>query len=292
MENSKFVISEGYRTIRPELAQYILEMANYGRQRPIYAHHVASLVDKIVSGSWVKGHAINFARLNGNLILVNGQHRLKAVVEANKAVEFMIVITNVKNEDELHRLYCSFDTGGRARTANDIILSSGICSEYNLSKTVSSALYMAANFIEDGFVMKSYVSDPKYRNIEYRMRCVYKWAPYAHYFDPIIKAADSNLQKKLRNSAILAVALLTFKYQTEKAVCFWSSLARQVNLTQDSPQFVLARYLRNTNFFAQTRNLSSIATAKAWNSFFYNRKIKQLRASETEKISIAGTPFE
>ena len=77
-------IRDGIQTITPKQAQYILDKLNGENKRPIAPHRVALYVDHVQSGSFAKGYPISFAKYKDELFLINGQHRLKAIVSTQK----------------------------------------------------------------------------------------------------------------------------------------------------------------------------------------------------------------
>jgi hypothetical protein len=75
-------------TITPDLAAHLLETANK-HNRAINARHVANLARMIEKGEWLlSGQTISF---DGNGRLIDGQHRLLAVVKANTPATFLVV---------------------------------------------------------------------------------------------------------------------------------------------------------------------------------------------------------
>lgn len=74
-------------TITPDKAQEWLDEHNYGN-RPISDSKVAMYARDIIHGDWFLTHECIAFDENGRL--TNGQHRLKAIIKANKAVEFYV----------------------------------------------------------------------------------------------------------------------------------------------------------------------------------------------------------
>jgi hypothetical protein len=75
------------KTITPAMAQYILENGNT-KNRPMNKHHVDSLAKEMSRGKWA---------LNGDTIcmnqgqLIDGQHRLAAVVKSGVSIQTFVV---------------------------------------------------------------------------------------------------------------------------------------------------------------------------------------------------------
>lgn len=100
--------------VTPNIAKSWL-MVNH-RNRPLHKHHVETLASAMKRGEWkVNGEAVKFTK---DGFLVDGQHRLQAVVMADCCAE-MLVIRGIQQE--------AFDTmdQGSKRTAGDILAVKG-----------------------------------------------------------------------------------------------------------------------------------------------------------------------
>lgn len=98
-------------TITPEKAMHWLETANL-RNRPISQNHINKLASDMKSGEWELSHeAIAF---DPHGILIDGQHRLWAIVEADRPMHLPVAF-NVPSE-AMRAI-----TGGRPRTVVDVL---------------------------------------------------------------------------------------------------------------------------------------------------------------------------
>jgi len=99
--------------ITPELAKELLK--NNKANRSILTKRVNQYANDIINGNWqLNGEAICIDE-NGDLL--NGQHRLSAVIKANRHVQ-MLVVTGVSPDTTIYDLH-------RNRTYNDIFKMSG-----------------------------------------------------------------------------------------------------------------------------------------------------------------------
>lgn len=74
-------------TITPDLASWWLQMNTHNR--PVNKAHVAMLADDMIKGRWtMNGEPIQFDR-EGRVL--NGQHRLHAIIKANIPVQILVV---------------------------------------------------------------------------------------------------------------------------------------------------------------------------------------------------------
>ncbi len=89
MTNS--IVPEGYSIeevlITPFLATEFLAK-NYSSNRPLTQSHVKRLSEAILNGEFIIGDTIKFNRADQ---LIDGQHRLSAIVKANKPVSMLVI---------------------------------------------------------------------------------------------------------------------------------------------------------------------------------------------------------
>lgn len=120
--------------ITPKLARQILDANNTGN-RPVSAARVSQYARDMIAGRWaMTGDTLKFAA-GGRLL--DGQHRLRAVVEANKPIDFMVA-RNVKSE-----VFTHIDTG-KSRTGSDVLVIEGM--DASLAMTVSTMARMAYGY--------------------------------------------------------------------------------------------------------------------------------------------------
>src|SRR6185312_14730081 len=111
------MIVDGILTITPELAHRIIQTGKFDRQRPVRGKHVDALAAQMRNHEWTAGTQIHFGRTpDGELHLVNGQHRMHAVVKADSPIRFQILVTNVESQPALIRLYRRHDRLIASRT--------------------------------------------------------------------------------------------------------------------------------------------------------------------------------
>lgn len=149
-------------TITPELATQLLERNNVNR--PLSDMHVQRLANQIRSGKWkFNGDTI---KLSDTEDVLDGQHRLWAIIDAQKSVETIIVYGIERDA------FATIDTLRRARTGSDVIALAG---QSRHRQHVSSALqwmirwqrgilmeYLApANRVENSDIEEAFAAHPK-----------------------------------------------------------------------------------------------------------------------------------
>ena len=102
-------------TVTPEMATKLLE--GNGRNRPLSDGHMKRLANQIRAGKWrFNGDAIKIASTGD---VLDGQHRLWAVIEANTPIETLIVY------DIEPEAFATIDTLRKPRSGGDVIALAG-----------------------------------------------------------------------------------------------------------------------------------------------------------------------
>lgn len=101
--------------VTPEIAEMYLEL-NF-KNRPLTKSHVSFLAEQMRTGAWQM--AYDPIRISVTNVLLDGQHRLRAIVESGTSQQ-MLVIRGLPDET-----FTIMDTG-RIRTANDVLTIAGI----------------------------------------------------------------------------------------------------------------------------------------------------------------------
>jgi hypothetical protein len=115
------------KKITPTEAQQYLEKTNHKKNRKLAERNVSFLLGEMQAGNWITtGDPIQF---NKDGELINGQHRLTAIVRYGKPVE-LFVAENVPNE-----AFKVMDTG-KMRSAGDTLRISGHKAAYTMASTV------------------------------------------------------------------------------------------------------------------------------------------------------------
>lgn len=117
MKPRKKTIELEIETITVEMATKLLE-ANNNNNRPVSQQHVQRIAAQIRSGSWkFNGDTIKIAE---NEEILDGQHRLWAVIEAGRPIE-TVVIRGLRAD-----AFSTIDTIRRPRSGADVLSLSGI----------------------------------------------------------------------------------------------------------------------------------------------------------------------
>jgi hypothetical protein len=226
-------------TITPEIAEQLLQKNT--RNRRVIRNHVIGLAEEIKAGRWkVNGDTIC---LNGD-VLIDGQHRLLAVVEA----KMPIVTWVVRGVDS-----CVFDTKdvGRRRSAADTLSVHGEVNCRNLAA--------ALVFIDRYFTGRLENRGHRYSNSEVE-ELLQKY--------PEARRGASILGRKLLPPSILQGLLYLFgRVDEADAQRFIDDVLQGSNLTMDDPVYRLRERLLQNSLSKAKLTVGEIAALciKAWN---------------------------
>lgn len=284
-------IAEGRTVIDGALAKSLLETSNYAKQRRVSRGHVESLAAAMRRQAWVSGSQIAFGRLNGQLHIVNGQHRLHAVVESGCAIEFQVVILDCASDDELAQLYYTFDRHGRARSDADVLSAVGISDRFGVTATTARGVWQAAPIIENDFQRLGYTADATRRDDDHRLTLCAQWWHFAAEYEGILQAAPHNVRRRLLTSQAMAVALVLLKHRPESARQFFESVAADDGLRRDDPRKALLIDLAGREWSRATLD-GCMVLSYAWNAFYRGRALKQLKIVQNGRFRLEGTPYD
>ena len=282
------LLSEGRVRINGALADRILAEANYAGQRPIRDHHVDDLAGQMQRGLFGAATQLYFIRHGGRLHLVNGQHRLAAVIKADRDIEFQVAIEEVEAEDQLAAAYFRHDRLARHRSTAEVLNAVGVGDRYNLTAGMTKAVFMATPLLARRFERPNYQRDPLIRDDSARLAVAQPWWSIAAQYEKLIAGAPKTVKKRLLNPQIVAVALVTIKHQPEKAAGFWRGIADNDGLRKGDPRHT---FLANDRSAHGINPVLAAVAATAWNAWFEGRKIGSIRVFEYSPIRISGTPY-
>lgn len=295
MQHAATFVREGFVTLNPAQMNVILRECQYDRQRAISADHVSVLAEMMRRGLWERKDKIDFASLDGRLILVNGYHRANAQIDAGQNIEWTIVIHSCATDAEVRSLYYRFDTNVRKRSDENILNGVDFASENKIRATTAKALFGAAPMIANGLLsgtVKSAENIFAKRIMDDRLETARVYAPAALVLENLIALAPEPVRKKLRIKTIFAVALVTVHHQPEVAANFWGGLTKNDGLRRGDARATLLQDIMSRNFHAGLVSQGFAVPAIAWNAFWDRRDLKVInKVSAGRTIRLHGTPY-
>lgn len=285
-------LTEGVTSLSPLEMNRVLTNCGYEHQRNVNDRHVAVLADLMKRGRWQPKSQLDFAVLAGRYILVNGYHRAYAQVKSGKAIIWSIALHSCKSEADLRALYYSFDTNIRMRGSRDILRAAEFSEVQGVPAEMADALFRAIPYLASKFVI-----DPKAKNflvdkqIDRRLEMAAEYAKAASRYNAALEGTAGARKKKMRSAAVTAVAVATFRYQSETAWMFWTGVAQMDGLKRGDPRLTLA-----SDFLSRKVNSGSAAAVApaiiAWNAFFNDRSLQLIKVLDSFVPVIDGTPFD
>jgi len=247
------------RTIDADIASSILK--KNPNNRKLSNNHVRFLAKQMTDGLWkFDGQPIRLDRYGR---LLDGQHRLNAIVTSNTKQEFLIV-TGL-HEDT----FKTMDTG-KNRSAGDVLSIEG----YKYHNELSFIAKFIINF-DNG--SRAQAGNGRISNSE-----VLSWVEKNPTLESVLRQAESfkdSFSNVLTRSFISSLILLFNRYNVIQSEDFMRRLCTGLDLEPNSPIFILRKKLIadkiSKSTLPRTEKLALII--KAWNFYRLDKKIKVLR---------------
>lgn len=291
-------------TIDRHAAQRMLEEFPYMRQRDLNSRQVEFYAEQMSAGLWQPFSDIEVVLMkNGDgsehSFLVNGQHRLYAVIEADVAVDFVVKTVAVENETELGQRYGTIDIG-RVRSTSDFARAIDLGHELGFKEYYITQLTSALTAIENQFKRSGRYSISPF----HKMEMVRDYAKEGRQYFTLTAGGVAHVTRQMRRAFPLAVALCTLRestqiYGEDKVRRFWSGIAFDNGLQAGDPRKVANRHFLEVALGAATKGarISPTYTARyianCFNAYVEDRELKQSRVVDPiAPIDINGTKFK
>jgi hypothetical protein len=245
-------------TITPDLAAYYLTKNK--KNRLYNANHVAFLADEIRKGNW---------KLNGDTIVINnerlidGQHRLMAVIMAKQAITTLLV-SGVSSD-----VFDTIDIG-KKRTSADVLFIEG--EKYG---TVTAS---ALSLIEQ--IKTSQIDSARlFSTSASRVRDLLKKYPLVKRSANLFSGKTKyRLKRVMSPSVVVALHYLFSEIDLKLADEFMSTVISGENMQKGDPEFALRSRLE-FNAFSKAKLPKKHIVAlvvKAWNYKRQNKNVRHL----------------
>jgi hypothetical protein len=224
--------------------------------RPLSESIVAKYAEQMMAGKWMSnGDTITFA---GDF-LIDGQHRLAAIIKANVALE-MIVVRNVSVD-----AFATKDNG-KKRNGSDVLSILG----HSHTKALASVLTRVSHY---------YLFQMDWRRNDFAVD--YKEALIL-YPEAIEVVADGKLRTSFKfGSSVMAAKVICMRVHREQADAFFARLVDGIGLAEDSQERILREALLRigTSGMARTSVDALAWIIKAWNAKRQGKKIAMVKWS-------------
>lgn len=246
------------RTITKSIAEEMLK--RNPNNRKINERHVSFLVKQMINGSWqFDGQPIRFDTFGR---LLDGQHRLTAIVESNKSFDFLVV----SGIDE--SAFKVMDTG-KNRSAGDSLSAMDVQYHTDVAAVAKNIIM----FESERFSLRGF----RVTNTE-----IIKWYEENDNVVDFVKRAHPlylSYSRVLSRSMIATFLIILGKKDPVASELFISKLCTGLDLETTSPIFLLRKKLIEDRLSKASLPLTDkiALIIKAWNFYRLGREIKLLR---------------
>lgn len=255
------------RTITPFVAKEMLQ--RNPNNRKLSDGHVAFLANEMKKGNWLfDAQPIRLAE-SGSLL--DGQHRLNAVVTSGLEQKFLIV-SGIQSE-----AFKVMDTG-RNRNAGDILSIEGIQYANQCASAARTILRirkgysgnLSSNNKLSNTDILDFITENK-RIVEFARAGV---------------RLSNEFDRVLSSSAITSFSYLMAEKNVIESEAFWNKLCTGLDLEKDSPIYVLRKKLFQNKISTKKlrRTELEVYIIKAWNFYRKGVTVKWLKYQESEKF--------
>lgn len=287
-----------------EKAEVWLERNIYEYQRALKPRFVSQYADEMTKGHFKDFTVIEFAHLDGQMFLMDGQHRLAGIKKSGMTLPLYVQHRYYKNVEDIAADYARTDYG-KIRSWSDIInalhAALGIQDRLILADFEFNALKSAFELIYRGFMSDGVKSD---RVMLYEKTL--EWQHYARaYFDAIGNNRRDNVCMSLQRKHLVAMGICTMRFsdfhlpEDRSAFDFWRQVSFDDGIGMYDPRKKLREILYNSRVVStpsQAKNFTQkdllLYATKAWDNYCEGTEIKRLVFPRNPVVQIRHTPFD
>lgn len=261
--------------VTPEIAQEWLDSG--GPNRRLNEAQVERFANDMLAGNWMSAETTETIKLAAQGVLVDGQHRLAAVVKAGRAQQFWVARNVPAGAVEM------VDTG-RSRSFSDVLTMGG--EENSTSRRLAATLKWLYHLEHDSALTSG-------RAVSHaEMRRTLEAHPGV--VDAVRRAYES--RDVTPQSVLAAVYTLAREKRPRKADEWLEAVQEGADIGRNHPAFVLRRKFRRAESGSGTHQMRGPYAAalmiKSWNAFVNGEEVSSLewrgrgnRAEEFPKIA-------
>jgi hypothetical protein len=283
--------------VTPQMAQSWLESSKYLSQRPVSNEIVQKYADDMARGLWMlsNDNIVIGIRPTGEHLL-NGQHRLNAVIRSGLPQLFNVDRMTFSSDVDMDLCYALMDQGKR-RSFADSVRALGTADLIGISPTTATAAAAAMLLAAAGFRrnMGTYRAKTLFANAKVKHDVMVAWKTPIYAYCRNIQGASGKTRNWFMRAPVMAVGIVTMRWTPEKATDFWYRLSNNDGLLKGTPEHALYEILTNFEVSQRGADWYSRAVANCWNAFMQNRPlniVRVYREHESSPILIKGTPWD
>lgn len=281
--------------IDSDTAKGMLRECFYKGQRKVRSLQLSYFERALKENFFSDGTQVIIAIVGEKKYLLDGQHRLNAIVNTGVGSEFWIRTIRMESMDEVARLYSTIDTNSR-RSGMDGVRAYGVSEELNIS--VNNSIIAAVKAITRGF--SNPVLEEKAITLDNSeiSQLIREWSLEIQNLNAILKNSPPPVKLAMRKSSVYASAYITLRYAPDLAKEFWGDIAADNGLKQGDPKKVLLHGMMGSHHFTSKRGWSGIKIqaifiSKCWNYFVAGTSITKVAiSSASSPVIFDFTPFD
>ena len=272
--------------VTPDLARRWLEENRYPEQRPLSPRRVEEFQTYLRLNEWgldvIRFHHVEST---GKTWLTDGQHRLTAIANEEKAARCLVHTYHVATVSECRADYGRFDTP-KIRTFRDVLPATDLRETTALSANALAKGLAAVRIIQSDF-RSANSGAMNFRDNTHRVKQLIEWIGPLEAYWAAIDGRQAGLAL-LSSRAVMAVGLVTCRDQAERASAFWSRVAANDGLQRGDPEWVLVDLVTGQNRRSGPMLLTRLV-ASCWNADFQQKSIYRASGKADVPILIEGT---
>lgn len=275
-------------------------------QRQTAPNRVEIYAMEMLTDRWYTSEGpIIVAVVHGKNYLIAGKHRMEAVLKAAELKPDIGVLMEIQyrkydSDKEVMQDYAVTNTGKaftrhqafRAMGTHEII---GV-QQQTVAAASAAIRLIATNFEGTGAGALKMGIHSLFNTNEFLHEAILHWRNPIYAYEGAVSHAFGRQITWYRRAAVMAVGLVTFRFQPEKAEEFWRTTALGSGLKIGDPQFAFRNFLSTTTVPSSPMLLDYIyRVTRPWNAFYEEREIIKIAGprggNELNTAVILGTPW-
>lgn len=280
--------------ITPELAEMLLSYT-FEEQRKLDTTRVDIYAEDMKSGRWRNTpEFILVGRIRDSMYLLAGQHRLSAIVKSGVTIPMWVEERDYNSLEEMRKDYVVTNKG-KVISVHQAVKTLGTQNQLGINlqdmRTVTASLTTIASGFQGRQPKNELAALCRDANAMNEL-CLTLQGPIYAYFQALAHSPKNERQWGLRAS-VCSIGLITFYYQPEKAIEFWTTLFANDGLRKGEPQHTLRNLLADSiKMETLTPQQYAGRVAKAWNFYFKGNTLSSYVGTDPNTVNIDGTPFQ
>ena len=210
---------------------------------------------------------------NGNMLLMNGQHTLSAVIETGQPIAAKVERYQCPKSSDLSLLFRQFDFESKSRSLAEASWVEATTLGLSWSKRTVSLVVSGGVFL----------GNVQHKDKSAKVLVLRDWISEGTFIDRLLTSGGPTAH--LKRGACVAAIMATYQKDAEAAITFWTSVVHGEDLKRSMPACVLRNWLMSTTVDTGRGTLggklevvsSAVIYAKcivAWNAFRTNKPTK------------------